>query len=86
MRGGSPDQNLVLLDGMPQEWSDPQRQQYRAAAVTDVYPLTEAGDAEFVARTVAGQYVFEEFEDVGVNDLLENRSLWEARVGFEFRF
>lgn len=34
----------------------------------------------------AGQYVFEDFEDVGVTDLLENRSLWEARLGFEFRF
>lgn len=42
----------------------------------------------FVESSVnaAGQYVFEEFEDIGVNDLLENRSLWEARLGFEFRF
>jgi hypothetical protein len=42
----------------------------------------------YVESTVntAGQYVFEEFDDVGVTDLLENRSLWEARVGFEFRF
>lgn len=42
----------------------------------------------FVEASVngAGQYVFEDFTNRGVNDLLENRSLWEARFGFEFRF
>lgn len=34
----------------------------------------------------AGQYVFEEFNERGVTDLLENRSLWQARFGFEIRF
>jgi hypothetical protein len=33
-----------------------------------------------------GQYVFEDFSEAVVSDLLENRSLWEARVGIEIRF
>ena len=42
----------------------------------------------FVESSVnaAGQYVFEEFNNISVTDLLENRSLWEARLGFEIRF
>ena len=34
----------------------------------------------------AGQYVFEDFTERSVTDLLENRSLWVARWGFEIRF
>jgi hypothetical protein len=33
-----------------------------------------------------GQYVFEEFDERDVTDLLETRSLWQARFGLEFRF
>jgi hypothetical protein len=34
----------------------------------------------------AGQYVFEDFDEQDVTDLLENRSLWEARLGLELHF
>jgi hypothetical protein len=34
----------------------------------------------------AGQYVFEDFDDQDISELLENRSLWEARFGIELRF
>lgn len=50
-------------------------------------------DAQFFSLEVLdasvnaqGQYVFEEFNDRDITDLLEQRSLWEARVGLEFRF
>ncbi len=33
-----------------------------------------------------GQYVFTDFDEPELSDLLENRSLWEARWGIEFRF
>jgi len=33
-----------------------------------------------------GQYVFEQFNDRSVNDLLEARSLWEVRFGLDFSF
>jgi outer membrane receptor for ferrienterochelin and colicin len=35
---------------------------------------------------VTGQYVFESFSEDTVNDLLENRTLWEVRLGIEFSF
>lgn len=34
----------------------------------------------------AGQYVYEDFNERSVTDLLEARSLWQARIGLEFRF
>ncbi len=34
----------------------------------------------------AGQYIFRDFDDQQVNDLRENRSLWQARFGVEIRF
>ena len=34
----------------------------------------------------AGQYVFEDFDEQSVTDLLEIRSLWQARFGVEIRF
>jgi len=35
----------------------------------------------------AGQYVFEDFnQGRSINDLKENSSLWQARVGLEFNF
>lgn len=50
-------------------------------------------DAQFFSLEVLessvnanGQYVFEEFNDRDITDLLEQRSLWEMRVGLEFRF
>lgn len=33
-----------------------------------------------------GQYIFEDFTDGDINDLLEFRSLWEARIGIEINF
>ena len=33
-----------------------------------------------------GQYVFQDFDEEGVTDLLENRSLWQTRFGLELRF
>ncbi len=33
-----------------------------------------------------GQYVFDEFSGGSINDLLEDRSLWEVRFGVEFNF
>lgn len=33
-----------------------------------------------------GQYVFEEFDEDTVNELIETRSVWEARLGIEFSF
>ena len=50
-------------------------------------------DAQFFTPQVVtssvndeGQYVFERFSDRDVTDLLEFRSLWEARFGIELRF
>lgn len=50
-------------------------------------------DAQFFSVQVlnssindAGQYVFERFNDRTINNLLENRSLWDIRVGLEFNF
>ncbi|MGM0633787.1 MAG: carboxypeptidase regulatory-like domain-containing protein [Pseudomonadota bacterium] len=50
-------------------------------------------DAQFFSQQVVdmslndqGQYVFERFNDRGVTDLQENRSLWEVRVGVQFEF
>jgi hypothetical protein len=30
--------------------------------------------------------VFEEFNDLSIEDIIETRSLWEARVGVQFNF
>lgn len=53
----------------------------------------QANDAEFFSVQVVessldaqGRYVFEEFNDGSINDLNENQSLWEARLGIEFTF
>ena len=35
---------------------------------------------------VTGQYVFESFDQRDINDLQENRSLWELRFGVELNF
>ena len=50
-------------------------------------------DAQFFSVQVvdsrlndAGQYVFNGFSDRSITDLLENRSLWQARIGIEFNF
>ena len=50
-------------------------------------------DANFFSNEIvdidvnsAGQYVFKNFSDRSVSNLLEFRSLWEARWGIEFRF
>ena len=50
-------------------------------------------DAEFFSQEVVnsdvnadGQFVFERFRDRDVTTLLEFRSLWQARWGFEIRF
>jgi hypothetical protein len=50
-------------------------------------------DAQFFSIQVidssvdgAGRYVYEEFTDRDFNDLLETRSLWEARLGLVFNF
>ncbi len=52
-----------------------------------------ANDAQFFSVQVLdssvddqGRYVFEDFSRRTVNDLYEQRSLWEARVGLEFSF
>ena len=36
--------------------------------------------------SVTGQFIYEDFNDRDLNDLQEDRSLWEARVGVEFMF
>ncbi|MEX1237287.1 MAG: TonB-dependent receptor, partial [Pseudomonadales bacterium] len=54
----------------------------------------QVNDAQFFSVQVVnssvdgttGQYIFERFSDRSVNDLLENSSLWEARIGLEFSF
>jgi hypothetical protein len=33
-----------------------------------------------------GQYVFERFNNRSIEDIVETRSLWEARVGVQFNF
>ncbi len=50
-------------------------------------------DGQFFSQQVVdswlndrGQYVFERFRDRNVTDLLEQRSLWELRVGIQFEF
>ena len=50
-------------------------------------------DAQFFSQQVvdsnindAGQYVFNTFTDRSLTDLLENRSLWEMRLGIQFEF
>ena len=50
-------------------------------------------DAYFFSQQVVnsdvndqGQFVFERFRDRNVTNLLETRSLWQARWGFELRF
>jgi outer membrane receptor for ferrienterochelin and colicin len=50
-------------------------------------------DAQFFSVQVvdsdvndAGQFVFEDFNDRSLTDLLENRSLWSARLGIEINF
>jgi hypothetical protein len=50
-------------------------------------------DAQFFAPQVvdsnindAGQYVFNSFTERSVSDLLENRSLWEVRLGVGISF
>lgn len=68
-------------------------------AFLKVYNLTnllnddwgQANDAAFFAVDVVdasldaqGRYVFENFTDRDVNDLDENQSLWEVRLGLEF--
>ena len=35
---------------------------------------------------VTGQYIFEEFSEDTINDLIEVQSVWEARLGIEFSF
>ena len=56
----------------------------------------QAYDTEFFPRQVVtntggndadtGQYIYSRFSDVNLNDLDDNRSLWEARFGIEFSF
>jgi hypothetical protein len=57
----------------------------------------QANDAQFFSVQVVnstvdggvngtGQYKFERFNDRSINDLIENQSYWEARVGLEFEF
>lgn len=50
-------------------------------------------DGQFFSQQVVtsslndqGQYVFERFTDRSVTDLLEQRSLWELRMGIQFEF
>lgn len=50
-------------------------------------------DANFFSQQVIessvdaqGRYVFEEFNGGDINDVQEDASLWEARIGIEFRF
>lgn len=50
-------------------------------------------DAQFFSVQVvnsgvndAGQYVYEQFNDRTINNLLENRSLWDIRLGIEIAF
>lgn len=50
-------------------------------------------DGQFFSQQVVtsslndrGQYVFERFRDRNITDLLEQRSLWELRVGIQFEF
>jgi hypothetical protein len=44
----------------------------------------EVVDASIDSET--GQYIYETFSDRDINDLLETRSLWEAKIGIEFNF
>ena len=54
----------------------------------------QANDAQFFSvqvvnssvDDVTGQYRFERFNNRSINDLIENQSYWEARVGIEFEF
>jgi hypothetical protein len=53
----------------------------------------QANDAQFFSVQMvessvndAGQFVFEEFNDLSIEDIIETRSLWEARVGVQFNF
>ena len=50
-------------------------------------------DGQFFSQQVVtsslndrGQYVFERFRDRNITDLLEQRSLWELRLGIQFEF
>lgn len=50
-------------------------------------------DGQFFSQQVVtsslndrGQYVFERFRDRNITDLLEQRSLWEIRLGLQFEF
>jgi hypothetical protein len=51
-------------------------------------------DAQFFSRQAVetdvdgttGQYIFEEFNDTSIVDLVEQRSLWEARLGIDIFF
>ncbi|MDE0509217.1 MAG: hypothetical protein OXI17_11350 [Gammaproteobacteria bacterium] len=50
-------------------------------------------DGQFFSQQVVtsslndrGQYVFERFTDRNITDLLEQRSLWELRLGIQFEF
>jgi hypothetical protein len=51
-------------------------------------------DAQFAARQAVvadvdgatGRYIFEEFNNVSIVDLVEERSLWEARIGIDIFF
>ena len=53
----------------------------------------EQYDARFVSAQVVdssvnsqGQYVFESFDPSNITNLLDDPSVWEARVGIEVRF
>jgi hypothetical protein len=50
-------------------------------------------DAQFFTQQVVtadindqGQFVYQSFTERTIEDLLENRSLWSARIGIEFDF
>ena len=50
-------------------------------------------DAQFFSQQVVsvdidaqGRFVYDRFRDRSVNDIKENRSLWEGRIGVEFNF
>ena len=58
--------------------SDDWGKQYDAQFFTPVQVDMSVNDA--------GQYVFEDFNDRSVTDLLETASLWQARLGVEIRF
>ncbi|MFT4721211.1 MAG: hypothetical protein ACI9SB_002388 [Candidatus Azotimanducaceae bacterium] len=53
----------------------------------------QANDAQFFSVQMVnssvnaqGQYVFERFNNRSIEDIIETRSLWEARVGVQFNF